>query len=76
MSLADFLFVLDTHRNWEEGTKYSPYVYNLYSNVNRGEWTLLYFVTCTTWSLSLAWALAEIFRENVTNVANIKSDVE
>ena len=75
-SFADFLFVLDTFRNWEEGAQYAPYVLKLYSDVKQAEWTLLFFVTCLTFVSSFAWVLAEIFRENVNNVDNVKSDVE
>jgi len=68
------MFALDTFRHWAEGT--APYAYKLYSEVNRAEWMLLLCVTCGTFIFSLAWALAEIFRENVINVGNVKSDVE
>ncbi|KAL7531553.1 hypothetical protein ACHAXR_006752 [Thalassiosira sp. AJA248-18] len=76
LSLADFLFTLDTYRNWDEGTDFNPYVYRLYSEVDQAQWTLLLFVTCVTFTLSLAWVLAEIFRESRTNVENTKSPVE
>jgi len=76
LSFFDFMFVLDTYRHWKEGSKYSPYVYKLFSEVDDTQWALLFFVTATTFLMSLSWALAEIFRENVKNVGNVKSDVE
>lgn len=76
LSLMDFMFVLDTYRNWEEGSRTSPFLIKLYTDVKQAEWTLLFFVTCLTFMTSLVWCLAEIFRENVTNVDNVKSDVE
>lgn len=50
--------------------------YKLYRKVNSSQWYLLLFVTSATFSISLAWVAAEIFRENVINVQNVKSDVE
>ena len=76
LSLIDFMFVLDTYRNWEEGSGTSPFLIKLYTDVKQAEWTLLFFVTSLTFMTSLVWCLAEIFRENVTNVDNVKSDVE
>lgn len=76
LSFVDFMFVYDTNRNWESGTKYSPYVRKHFSEVPNYEWVLLFFVTAATFTVSISWALAEIFRENVTNVNNVKSDVE
>lgn len=76
LSFMDFLFALDAHRHWEEGTKMNPYVYKLYSDVNPAQWTLLLFVTCFTFTVSFAWALAEIFRENRLDVESTKSAVE
>jgi hypothetical protein len=40
------------------------------------EWTFLLVVTSCTFLVSLAWALAEIFRESRANVEIVKSDVE
>jgi len=68
--------VLDTSTNWSEGARFTPYVLKLYSEVERAEWTLLFVTTIATFTSSLAWALAEIFRENVNNKYNVKSDVE
>mmetsp|Transcript_29332 Transcript_29332/g.59683 ORF Transcript_29332/g.59683 Transcript_29332/m.59683 type:complete len:402 (+) Transcript_29332:575-1780(+) len=76
LSLSDFFFVLDLFRNWPEGTDHYPYVARMYSEVRKTEWVLLLFVTSFTFVLSLAWTLAEIFRENRTNKGSIKSDAE
>ena len=76
LSFVDFMFVLDTSTNWSEGARFTPYVLKLYSEVERAEWTLLFVTTISTFTTSLAWALAEIFRENVNNKYNVKSDVE
>ena len=76
LSLADFLFSLDAYRNWAEGTKNSPYEYELFSSVPHSEWVFLLFTTCAAFTLSFCWVLAEIFRENRTNVESVKSDVE
>lgn len=76
LSCADFLFVLDVYRHWEDATVFNPYVYRLYRDVPHSQWILLLFVTCATFMLSFAWVLAEIFRENRTNVGGVKGAVE
>eukprot|EP00580_Thalassiosira_gravida_P015284 CAMPEP_0201663590 /NCGR_PEP_ID=MMETSP0494-20130426/5331_1 /ASSEMBLY_ACC=CAM_ASM_000839 /TAXON_ID=420259 /ORGANISM="Thalassiosira gravida, Strain GMp14c1" /LENGTH=373 /DNA_ID=CAMNT_0048142209 /DNA_START=514 /DNA_END=1635 /DNA_ORIENTATION=- len=78
LSLLDFLFALDLYRHWgdESGAAYNPYVYKLYGEVREAEWSFLFTVTGVTFVVSLAWALAEIFRESRTNVGSVKSDVE
>ncbi|KAL7488597.1 hypothetical protein ACHAW6_014186 [Cyclotella cf. meneghiniana] len=76
LAFTDFCFVIDTSKNWREGVAGYPYIYRYFSSVNNAEWTLLLFVTAITFLCSLAWVLAEIFRENRTNRYNMKSDQE
>lgn len=74
LSSATFFFALNTYRNWEEGTRFNPYAFNLYDNAPEAEWTFLLFVTSVTALVALAWALAEIFR--LTRDETMKSDKE
>eukprot|EP00985_Skeletonema_marinoi_P010586 scaffold4958_cov145-Skeletonema_marinoi.AAC.28 len=76
VSFADFLFVLDAMRNWDEGTAATPYVNNMFANVSRHEWGFLLTSTITASIVSLCWILAEIFRRNKKEGDALKSDVE
>ena len=76
LSLSDFLFVLDLYSNWPEGTQDYLFAAKIYSDVNKAEWVLLLFVSSVTFTVSLAWALAEIFRESRTNKESLKSGTE
>jgi hypothetical protein len=76
LASTDFVFALDASRNWEDGLEGYPYARKYFSRVRTAEWVLLIFVTATTFACSLAWVLAEIFRENKTNRMNTKSDQE
>jgi len=76
VSFADFLFVLDAMRNWDEGTAATPYVNNMFANVSRHEWGFLLNSTITASIVSLCWILAEIFRRNKKEGDALKSDVE
>ena len=76
LAFTDFCFVLDASRNWEEGLEGYPYMRKYFSRIRSAEWVLLVFVTAITFSSSLGWVLAEIFRENKTNKMNTKSDQE
>jgi hypothetical protein len=76
LAFTDFVFALDASRNWEDGLEGYPYTRKYFSRVRNAEWVLLIFVTAATFACSLAWVLAEIFRENKTNRMNTKSDQE
>jgi hypothetical protein len=69
-------FHSDASRHWEEGLQGYPYARKYFENVRNAEWVLLIFVTAITFSCSIAWVMAEIFRENKTNTKNAKSDQE
>ena len=75
-SFTDFCFALDASRYWEEGLEGYPYTKKYFTRIRDAEWILLVFVTAITFVSSLAWVLAEIFRENKTNRSNAKSDQE
>ena len=76
LSFTDFWFALSLRANYRAGAKFNPYVVKLYDDVRPIEWTYLLVITCLTFLVSMAWALAEIFRESRANVESVKSDVE
>ena len=76
LSFADFLFVLDAFRNWDEGTKSTPFIHDLFSGISIHEWGFLLEATTSLFLCSLCWILAEIFRKNQEEKGAVKSDVE